>query len=126
MFQGFKQVLIIEPRTDVASLLKDVCKDLGCTESVVYGSIKDCWSYLQTAEKVPDWIITAPDATERYHVYHLLKLMIMKPEFLKCRVSMLVTDDEWGYLPIAFDLGLLAVARRPASLAWLHALLGLI
>ncbi len=121
MFQGFKKVLIIEPRKDAAQFLKDICKELGATETVIYESVKDGWSYLQTAESIPDWIITIPDMTERFHVYHLMMLLITKPDFAKTRISMLVSDDELGALPVAFDLGLLSYHKKPFTKITLHA-----
>lgn len=113
MYQGFKKVIIIEPRTDVGRLIRDVVKELGAVDAVITESVKDAWTFMQTADSIPDWIIATVDQSPRFHILNLLQLLLTNPEFSDCRVSLIVTDDDMSILPLAFDLGALSYHKKP-------------
>lgn len=113
MYSDFKNILIIEPKTDVGRLVRDVVKECGATDAVITDCVKAAWQYLQTADRPPDWIITFPDPDSRFNLFHLLRLVVLDPEMAKTRVSLIMTEDDKELLPLAFDMGLLSYHKKP-------------
>ncbi|MBI2603588.1 MAG: hypothetical protein HYW48_11090 [Deltaproteobacteria bacterium] len=108
----FKNAIVIEERTDIRTITKDALKELGIN-SLAFDRVKDGLTYLKTEEKPPDWILSCVQTADNSNVLQVLRQVLQDKRFHKTRVSLLVFREEFSFLPLAFELGLLSYHTKP-------------
>lgn len=107
------RTLLIDTSATTRQLLTTQLKSSGYAQAEGIASIADALAILEV-EPV-DWIITPLLSAETCNAFHLLKLLTEHYDLKGVRVSLMLNQEEFKYLPVAFELGLFSWFALPAT-----------
>lgn len=93
------------------TLLTEILRKAGYQDVTGLPSLKDVIAQLET-EGV-GWVITPLMLDQPVNALHLLRLATENPELKDLRVSIFAEEEEYSYLPAAFQSGLLSFFEKP-------------
>jgi len=108
----FQNVLLVESDEKVLYSIKEVLKSIGFGQVTVAYEIQGAMEMISNGLN-PDWVITCMDAEEKHNGFHLLSQILEDPKFKKTRVSLILTEEEKKFIPLAFELGALSWHSKP-------------